>query len=75
MDIDWNRFGLQILATIAYTVVGLALFGLAFVVLSKFAKFSIRKEIEEDQNVALAIVIGAAILGFAWIVAAAVHGG
>ena len=75
MEIDWNRFGFQILATIAYTVVGLALFGLAFVVLSKFGKFSIRKEIEEDQNVALAIVIGSAILGFAWIVAAAVHGG
>jgi putative membrane protein len=75
MEIDWNRFGFQILATIAYTVVGLALFGLAFVALGKFGKFSIRKEIEEDQNVALAIVIGAAVLGFAWIVAAAVHGG
>lgn len=75
MDIDWNRFGFQLLATVVYSVLGLALFGLAFVVLGRFAKFSIRKEIEEDQNVALGIVIGAAILGFAWIVAAAVHGG
>jgi hypothetical protein len=34
----------------------------------------VRKEIEEDHNVALAIVIAAVILGSAIIIAAAVHG-
>ena len=34
--------------------------------------FSLRKEIEEDQNVALGVVIGAVILGLAHIIAAVV---
>ena len=36
--------------------------------------FSVRKEIEEDQNIALAIVIASVILGSALIIAAAIHG-
>ena len=40
----------------------------------KITPFSIRKEIEEDQNVSLAVLIGAVLLGIAWIVGAAVHG-
>jgi putative membrane protein len=36
--------------------------------------FSIRKEIEEDQNIALGILIGAIMLGLAIIIAAAIHG-
>ena len=33
-----------------------------------------RKEIEDDQNIALAILIGSVIIGIAMIVASAVHG-
>jgi uncharacterized membrane protein YjfL (UPF0719 family) len=33
-----------------------------------------RKEIEDDQNTALAIVIGAVILGLAIIIASTIHG-
>ena len=40
----------------------------------KASPFSIRKEIEDDQNTALAIIIGAVIIGVALIIAAAVHG-
>ncbi|MCZ2342681.1 MAG: DUF350 domain-containing protein [Bacteroidales bacterium] len=74
MSIDWNHLAMQLLATIIYTILGFLLFTGAFFFMTKIVKFPIRKEIEEDQNTALAIVIGAAILGFAWIVAAAVHG-
>jgi uncharacterized membrane protein YjfL (UPF0719 family) len=49
-------------------------FALAFVVIAKASPFSVRKEIEEDQNVALAIVIAAVILGSALIIAAAING-
>ena len=38
------------------------------------AGFSVRKEIAEDQNTALAIVMGSVILGIAIIVASAVNG-
>jgi putative membrane protein len=57
-----------------YTGFGVTCFCLAFFILTKLTPFSIRKEIEEDQNIALAIIIGSAILGMALIVAAAVHG-
>ena len=42
--------------------------------INKVAPFSIRKEIEEDQNTALGIVIGSVIIGVAMIVSAALHG-
>ena len=62
------------IATSGYTVFGIAVFALAFWVIVKIAPFSIRKEIEQDQNTALAILIGSVILGLAIIIAATVHG-
>ena len=34
---------------------------------------SVRKEIEDDQNVALAILVGSVIIGLALIISAAIH--
>jgi uncharacterized membrane protein YjfL (UPF0719 family) len=62
------------LTTLGYTVFGLLVFGLAFWIIVKVTPFSIRKELEEDQNTALAIVIGAVILGLAIIIASVIHG-
>ena len=58
----------------AFTVIGLVLFALAFFLMGKVTPFSIRKEIEEDQNVALAIVIASVIIGIAMIIVAAITG-
>jgi putative membrane protein len=63
-----------IVTTIVFVVLGLIVFALVFLVIAKATPFSVRKEIEEDQNVALGIVIGAVILGSALIIAAAIHG-
>ena len=63
-----------IVATLVFTVIGLLLFAAAFFIIVKASPFSIRKELEEDHNTALAIVIAAVILGIALIVAAAIHG-
>src|SRR5215213_1312137 len=63
-----------VVTTIVFVVLGLIVFALAFLVIAKATPFSVRKEIEEDQNVALAIVIASVILGSALIIAAAVHG-
>lgn len=60
--------------SLAWVALGMVLFALAFWVIVKVAPFSIRKEIEDDQNTALAVLIGAVILGIAHIVAAAIHG-
>jgi putative membrane protein len=63
-----------LLTTVIFTVFGLLVFGLAYLIIVKATPFSIRKEIEEDQNTALAIVIGSVILGISLIIAAAIQG-
>jgi uncharacterized membrane protein YjfL (UPF0719 family) len=63
-----------VVTTLVFALVGIVLFALAFLIIVKIAPFSTRKEIEDDQNVALAILIGSVIIGIAMIVASAVHG-
>lgn len=63
-----------VVTTLVFVVIGLIIFALTFFVIAKSTPFSVRKEIEEDHNVALAIVIASVILGSALIIAAAVHG-
>lgn len=63
-----------LVTTLVFVALGLIVFALAFLVIAKSTPFSVRKEIEEDQNIALAIVIASVILGSALIIAAAIHG-
>jgi len=63
-----------LITTLVFVVLGLIVFAIAFLIIAKAAPFSVRKEIEEDQNIALGIVIGSVILGSALIIAAAIHG-
>ncbi len=60
--------------TLLFTVIGMIAFAISFWIIVKLAPFSVKKEIEEDQNTALAIIIGSIIIGIAMIIAAAVHG-
>jgi len=62
-----------VVTTLVFVFIGLIIFALAFFIIAKAAPFSVRKEIEDDQNIALAIVIASVILGSALIIAAAVH--
>jgi putative membrane protein len=63
-----------VVASLVYSLVGVAVFALSFLVIKAVTPFSIRKEIEEDHNTALAIVIGSVILGISLIISAAIHG-
>ena len=63
-----------LVTTLIFVVIGLILFGIAFFILDKVTPFSLHKEIEEDQNTALGIVIGAIMIGIAIIIAAAIQG-
>jgi uncharacterized membrane protein YjfL (UPF0719 family) len=67
-------FGHTLLAEALYAIVGILIFGVAFWIMEAVTPFSIRKEIEDDQNTALAILMGAVIIGIAMIISAAVHG-
>ncbi len=62
------------LSTVVYTVFGVIVFALAFFGMVKLSPFSIQKELEDDQNIAVAILMAAVILGLAVIIAAALHG-
>lgn len=62
----------QLITTIIYFLVGLGLFGLSIWLMEKLTPFSIRKEIEQDQNTALGILIGSALIGLAIILASAI---
>ena len=62
-----------LVTSIVFVALGLIVFGLAFLIIVKASPFSVRKELAEDQNVALAIVIASVIIGSAIIVAAAIH--
>jgi uncharacterized membrane protein YjfL (UPF0719 family) len=74
MGIDIIGFVKTFIVTAFYTVFGIVLFIVTFKAIAASLPFSLRKEIEEDQNTALAIIIAAVIIGLAIIIAAAVHG-
>ncbi len=63
-----------LLTTVIFAVFGLIVFAVAYIIIVKVTPFSIRKEIGDDQNTALAIVIGAVIIGISLIIAAAIQG-
>jgi putative membrane protein len=69
-----DQLGEALVTTAAFSLVGLLLFCLAFFVMDKLTPFSLRKEIEEDHNTALAIIMAAVVIGMALIVSAAVSG-
>ncbi len=62
-----------LLSTIIYAAIGMLVFGVAFAIFNKLMPFSVRKEIEQDQNTALGIVIGSFLIGLSIIIAAAIH--
>ena len=69
---NFEEHVVQFVLTIIYSLLGLVFFGIGYLLFDKVTPFSVRKEIEHDQNTALAIIIGAVIIGLAIIVAAAI---
>jgi len=63
-----------LISSILFSLVGIVVFALAFFVIAKISPFSLRKEIEEDQNTALGILLGSIIIGLSLIISAAIHG-
>lgn len=74
MIVDMDKLLPVLLTTIIFVAIGLIVFAVAFLIVVLVAPFSVKKEIEEDQNTALAIIIGAIILGIALIISAAIQG-
>jgi uncharacterized membrane protein YjfL (UPF0719 family) len=56
-----------------YAFLGIVIFIVCFFILDKMTPYHLWREITEDKNIALAILIGAISLGMCIIIAAAVH--
>ena len=61
------------LAAVLFAIIGVVLFILAFIVFDRLTPGSLWKEIIEDQNTALGVLMGAVAIALAIIIAAAVH--
>lgn len=64
----------HLLAAVVFAVVGIVVLALSFWLMEKLSPFSLMKEIEEDQNVALGVVMGSVVVGISLIIAAAIRG-
>lgn len=62
----------QVISTIFYSALGFGLFVLALWMMEKLTHFSIKKEIVEEQNVSMGIVIGAFLIAVGIILAAVI---
>ncbi len=58
---------------VLYSVVGFLVLLVAFYVVAAILPFSMRKEIEEDQNTSLGIILAAFIIGLSMIISAAIR--
>jgi putative membrane protein len=63
----------NIVSSAVFAGIGLAVFGVAFWIMTKVAPFSMKKEIEEDQNVSLGVIVAGVLIGIALIISAAIH--
>ena len=70
---DWmSSHSRALVDSIVYSIVGTLVLCLSFYVIEKLLPFSMRKEIADDQNVALGIILGAFVIGLSLIIAAAI---
>ena len=60
-------------AALVYATIGLAIFGLAFIVVDRLTPYHLWKEIVDEKNTALAIVVGAVAIAISIIVSAAIR--
>jgi putative membrane protein len=61
-----------VVTALVFVFIGVVLFAMTYAILGLI--FPIKKEIEEDQNTALGIVIGSIMIGVALIIAGAIGG-
>lgn len=71
---DFEALGHSLLETLAFSLAGVLVFGVAFWLMEKLSPFSLRKEIEEDENKALAMIMSSVVLGIALIIMGALVG-
>jgi putative membrane protein len=67
-----HSFGMAILATVVFGLVGIVLALIGFKLFDAITPFNLEKEMCENKNVAVGVLCGAIVLGVCIIVAAAI---
>ncbi|MEW5977544.1 MAG: DUF350 domain-containing protein [Acidobacteriota bacterium] len=62
-----------VLNAIVFAFLGVLIFWISFLIIDKLTPYQLWKEIIEEHNTALAIIVGAMSLGICIIIAAAIH--
>jgi putative membrane protein len=62
-----------VLNAVIFAFLGIAIFVVTFLILDKLTPYDLWREICENKNLALAVMLGAMSLGLCIIIAAAVH--
>ena len=63
----------NVVNAIVYAAIGIVIFASAFIIIDKITPYHLWKEIVQEHNTALAILLGAMSLGICIIIAAAIH--
>jgi putative membrane protein len=63
----------NVIAALVFALLGIALLGMSLFLFDRLTPYRLWKEIIDEHNTALAILIGAIALGMSIIVAAAIH--
>lgn len=63
----------NLLNAAVFAALGILIFLVAFIVIDKLTPYSLWKEIVQEHNTALAVLLGAMSIGICVIIAAAVH--
>ena len=63
----------NVVAAVVFAVIGIVILLGSFVAIDRLTPYTLWKELIDDQNTALAILVGALALGISIIVAAAIH--
>ncbi len=65
----------EVVSTVFYSILGLVLMIISWMVIEWLTPFSLRREIEDDQNLAVAVLIGCVFLSLSILIAAVILSG
>jgi uncharacterized membrane protein YjfL (UPF0719 family) len=63
----------NLMEVVSLSIVGIVVFAITFWLMVKISPFSVKKEIEEDQNTALAILYGSVFIALAILIGAGIN--
>ena len=63
----------NVLSSVVFAGIGIVIFIVAYKLMERVLPFDVDKELAEDQNTAVGILLGSVMIGLAIVIAAAIH--